>query len=101
MKRGITQAAQPARAACYFTMAVDSDRVGAAQRSPSSGQLGLSVVRLGMDDPSAPSAGQALPAAAPRPLASLGVLREGRGREQIDPQWERPYGGFTFAFWVV
>jgi len=51
-------------AACYFTMIMEGERVEAAKMSPSSGWLGLSVVRLGTDDPSAPSAGQALLAAA-------------------------------------
>jgi len=55
-------------------MSLEGGRVGAAKMSPSSDGLGLSVFRLGMDDP---SAGQALIATAPRPLATLGVLREG------------------------
>jgi len=37
-------------------MLMEGDRVEATQMSPSSCQLGLSVVRLRMDDPLAPSA---------------------------------------------
>ena len=62
MSLSIFQAAQQRHPACYFTMLREGDRVRAAKMSPSSGWLGLSVFRLGTDDP---SAGQALLAAAP------------------------------------
>ena len=42
--------AQQPRAACYFTMMMEGDRVGAVKMSPSSCWPGLSVFRLGNDD---------------------------------------------------
>jgi len=70
------QAAEPAVAPCYFTMTVEGDRVRPAKMSPSSDWLDLSVCRLGTDDPSAASAGQALLATAPTRLRS--AQRRGR-----------------------
>jgi len=55
-------------------MSLEGGRVGAAKMSPSSGWLGLSVFRLGTDDLLAP---------APRPLATLGVLREALASDRL------------------